>query len=149
VLKVVVHIYEKMPTKKEWMVAVAVRIIGCALPGAVALPAGTKAYAQSSSLSPSRMVDDANHESGLDSEGEAARGRAVALNPSTGNCVTCHELPLQADFRETLGPPPAGVGERHHLGGLPLRILDGERINPDSHMASDYRISNLIAVHAD
>jgi sulfur-oxidizing protein SoxX len=37
--------------------------------------------------------------------GDAARGRTIALDRSKGNCITCHEMPVRADFQGNLGPP--------------------------------------------
>jgi len=133
------------------MVAGAVRVMVSALRGALAtaLPPGKHTHGQGSPLIPFRVVDDAITALLTDRPGDATRGRAVALNRSTGNCVTGHELPLQADFQGTLGPPLAGVGERCQPGDLRLRIVDGKRINPDSNMPSYHRMSNLNAVRAD
>ena len=140
------------------MVAGAVRVMVSASRGALAtaLPPGKHTHGQGSPLIPFRVVDDAITAPLKDRPGDATRGRAVALNlstgalnRSTGNCVTGDELPLQADFQGTLGPPLAGVGERCQPGDLRLRIVDGKRINPDSNMPSYHRMSNLNAVRAD
>lgn len=77
---------------------------------------------------------------------DAARGRAIALDRSRGNCVTCHEMPVQADFQGNLGPPLAGVATRYEPGELRLRIVDSKRINPESNMPSYYRIEGLNGV---
>ena len=74
---------------------------------------------------------------------DAARGRVIALDRSRGNCIACHEMPVQADFQGNLGPPLAGVATRYEPGELRLRIVDSKRINPDSNMPSYYRIEGL------
>jgi sulfur-oxidizing protein SoxX len=81
--------------------------------------------------------------------GDPVRGRRLALDRAKGNCVTCHELPLQADFQGNLGPPLAGVGSRYEPGELRLRLVDSKRINPDSNMPSYYRVAGLHGVRGD
>jgi sulfur-oxidizing protein SoxX len=81
--------------------------------------------------------------------GDPARGRALALDRSKGNCITCHEMPVQADFQGNLGPPLDGVGSRYEPGELRLRLVDSKRINPDSNMPSYYRLEGLVGVRRD
>lgn len=81
--------------------------------------------------------------------GNAERGRTIALDRTRGNCITCHEMPVRADFQGNLGPPLEGVGERYEPGELRLRIVDSKRINPESNMPSYYRVDGLNAVRRD
>lgn len=78
--------------------------------------------------------------------GEAARGRALVQDRGKGNCITCHVLPLPADFMGNLGPPLAGVASRLAPGELRLRVIDSKRINPESNMPSYYRVAGLNGV---
>jgi L-cysteine S-thiosulfotransferase len=95
------------------------------------------------------VVDDAIPQPLTATPGDAARGRALALDRSKGNCVTCHELPVTADFQGNLGPPLAGLAERYAIGELRLRIVDSKRINPESNMPSYYRVEGFTAVRRD
>ena len=73
----------------------------------------------------------------------------LALDRSKGNCVTCHELPVSADFQGNLGPPLTGLAERYAIGELRLRVVDSKRINPESNMPSYYRVDGLTGVRRD
>lgn len=109
----------------------------------------TLAVAQTTPLVPYRVVDDAIPEPLTSTPGDPARGRALALDRSKGNCVTCHNMPVNADFQGNLGPPLDGVASRWTAGELRLRIVDSKRINPESNMPSYYRVEGLTAVRRD
>jgi sulfur-oxidizing protein SoxX len=81
--------------------------------------------------------------------GDPMRGRALALDRSKGNCITCHEMPVEAAFQGNLGPPLDGVGSRYEPGELRLRLVDSKRINPESNMPSYYRLEGLVGVRRD
>ena len=115
----------------------------------VALMSGRVAVGQGEALVPFEVVENAIPQPLTSRPGDAARGRALALNRAKGNCVTCHELPVTADFQGNLGPPLTGVAERYPAGELRLRIVDGKRINPDSNMPSYYRLHDLNAVRRE
>jgi sulfur-oxidizing protein SoxX len=107
------------------------------------------AAAQPTPLVPYRVVDDAIPEPLTSTPGDPARGRALALDRSKGNCITCHNMPVNADFQGDLGPPLDGVASRWTAGELRLRIVDSKRINPESNMPSFYRVEGLTAVRRD
>ncbi|UPY35588.1 sulfur oxidation c-type cytochrome SoxX [Sediminicoccus sp. KRV36] len=115
----------------------------------VILATGHDAASQGESLVPFQVVDDAIPQPLTASPGDAARGRAIALDRAKGNCITCHELPVRADFQGNLGPPLAGVAARYSLGELRLRVVDGKRLNPESNMPSYYRTHGLVAVRRE
>lgn len=115
----------------------------------VGMGVAVAALAQTSPLVPYRVVDDAIPESLTGVPGDPARGRALAIDRSKGNCVTCHTMPVDADFQGNLGPPLEGVASRWTEGELRLRIVDSKRINPDSNMPSYYRVEGLNAVRRD
>ncbi len=100
-------------------------------------------------LVPFEVADGAIARPLTNTPGDAARGRALVQNRAKGNCITCHELPLNADFMGNLGPPLAGVASRLEPGELRLRIVDSKRINPESNMPSYYRVEGLTAVRRD
>jgi sulfur-oxidizing protein SoxX len=116
--------------------------LGLALPGPAPAQGGA-------ALVPYEVVDDAIPHPLTDRPGDPERGRALALNRSKGNCVTCHEMPVEADFQGNLGPPLAGVADRYTEGELRLRLVDSKRINPESNMPSYYRVEGLTAVRRD
>ncbi|HYF06759.1 MAG TPA: sulfur oxidation c-type cytochrome SoxX [Acetobacteraceae bacterium] len=109
----------------------------------LALALGSAARAQ---LVPFEVRDQAIPAPLTSEPGNAERGRAIALDRSRGNCVTCHEMPVQADFQGNLGPPLEGVGARYEPGELRLRLVDSKRINPESNMPSYYRVDGLLGV---
>lgn len=110
---------------------------------------GMDAAAQNVPLVPFTVVDDAIPQALTPTPGDPARGRALVLDRGKGNCVTCHELPLDADFQGNLGPPLAGVADRYTIGELRLRVVDSKRINPESNMPPYYRVEGLTAVRRD
>lgn len=120
-----------------------------AVSAVVASIVGAGASAQNATLVPFTVTDDAIPQPLATTPGDATRGRALVLDRAKGNCVTCHELPLSADFQGNLGPPLAGVADRYSIGELRLRVVDGKRINPESNMPSYYRIDGLTAVRSD
>ncbi len=124
-----------------------VAAIACA--GPLAGGAAQTATPQPVRLVPFEVVEQAIPRPLTDTPGNVERGRRLALNRSKGNCVTCHELPLRADFQGNLGPPLAGVADRYAPGELRLRIVDSKLINPESNMPSYYRVEGLNRVRRD
>ena len=79
--------------------------------------------------------------------GDAARGKAVVLDPTRGNCVICHPTPIaEAAFQGDVGPDLAGVGSRYGAGELRLRVVDAKRLNPASVMPAYYRTEGFYRV---
>lgn len=115
----------------------------------IVLANGHDAIGQGDPLVPFQVVDGAIAQALTATPGDPTRGRAIALDRSKGNCITCHELPVAADFQGNLGPPLLGVAERYSIGELRLRVVDGKRINPESNMPSYYRIHDLVAVRRE
>ncbi len=73
-------------------------------------------------------------------QGDAQRGRKVAISRAKGNCLACHHLPVpEEEFHGTVGPPLDGVGSRLTEGQLRLRIVDEKQINPMTIMPGFYR----------
>ena len=76
--------------------------------------------------------------------GDAARGRAVVANRQVGLCLLCHTGPFPEDrFQGNLAPDLAGAGARWSEGQLRLRLVDGQRLNPQTLMPSYYRADGL------
>lgn len=72
--------------------------------------------------------------------GDPVRGRALAIRPDKGTCLTCHALPIPEEaFHGTLGPPLDGIGARLNAGQLRLRIADEQRLNPLTIMPGFHR----------
>lgn len=126
-----------------------VAVLGALCTAWLAEGAAQTTGAQPEALVPFEVVDFAIPRPLTSTPGDADRGRRLALDRSKGNCVTCHELPLNADFMGNLGPPLAGVAERYQPGELRLRIVDSKRINPESNMPSYYRLAGLHGVRRD
>ncbi len=72
--------------------------------------------------------------------GNAERGRALAADGRKGNCLACHTLPIpEQAFHGTVGPPLDGVGARLSTAQIRLRVVDQQRLNPNTVMPPFYR----------
>jgi sulfur-oxidizing protein SoxX len=79
---------------------------------------------------------------GLD--GDAGRGRAIVASRQQGLCLLCHSGPIPEErFQGTLAPSLAGAGSRLSAGQLRLKLVDGQRLNPDSIMPAYFRSDGL------
>ena len=77
--------------------------------------------------------------------GNAIRGKKIASNGSKGNCLACHQLPIDGiEAYGTIGPSLAGVGSRLPEGFIRLRVVDTRNISPMSIMPGFYRDPKLI-----
>lgn len=77
--------------------------------------------------------------------GDAARGKDIASDGSIGNCLACHQLPVDGiEAYGTIGPPLEGVGSRLPVGFIRLRVVDTRHISPMSIMPGFYRDPKLI-----
>jgi sulfur-oxidizing protein SoxX len=101
-----------------------------------------------SSLLDYRVAGDSIPEPLVAAPGDTARGREVVMGRD-GNCLLCHAVPgLGKRVMGDLGPPLAGVGARLSAGQMRLRIVDSQRLNPQTIMPSYYRIDGLNEVAA-
>jgi len=77
--------------------------------------------------------------------GDASRGKAIVSDGSKGNCLACHQLPIDGiEAYGTIGPPLEGIGSRQSEGFIRLRVVDTRNINPMSIMPGFYRNPSLI-----
>lgn len=77
--------------------------------------------------------------------GDAERGKAIASDGSKGNCLACHQLPIDGiEAYGTIGPPLEGVSSRLTEGFIRLRVVDTRHISPMSIMPGFYRDPALI-----
>lgn len=77
--------------------------------------------------------------------GNAERGKAIASDGNRGNCLACHQLPIDGiEAYGTIGPPLTGIGSRQSEGFIRLRVVDTRNINPMSIMPGFYRDPKLI-----
>ncbi|ABI78510.1 putative sulfur oxidation cytochrome SoxX [Hyphomonas neptunium ATCC 15444] len=76
--------------------------------------------------------------------GSMAAGAAEFVSREGGHCVLCHAIEgLEAEFQGNVGPDLTGVGERLTPGQIRLRIVDAQRIWPDTVMPAYYRTGGL------
>lgn len=76
--------------------------------------------------------------------GSAAAGAAQFVSREGGHCVLCHGIAgLEAEFQGTVGPDLTGVATRLTPGQIRLRIVDAQRVWPDTVMPSYYRTGGL------
>lgn len=84
-----------------------------------------------------------------DMAGDAARGKAVAVNSDLGNCSICHHIPV-AEIPDgangDIGPPLDGVGSRLDAAALRQRIADPKAIDPDTLMPAYFSTEGLTRV---
>jgi sulfur-oxidizing protein SoxX len=80
-----------------------------------------------------------------DLTGDAERGKKIASDGSKGNCLACHQLPIDGiEAYGNIGPPLTGVGSRLTEAMIRLRVVDTRKINPMSIMPGFYRNPQLI-----
>lgn len=75
--------------------------------------------------------------------GDAQRGQQVLVARDLGNCLSCHAVPIDAEFFGDVGPSLAGVGSRLSAGQLRLRVVDPKRLNPQTVMPAYFRSEGL------
>lgn len=104
---------------------------------------GTAAAAADTELVPYEVVDYAIPAPLTDQPGDPVRGQAVMIDREGGNCLGCHEVPLEAEFFGTTGPGLAAVGARLSAGQIRLRLVDPKRLNPMTMMPAYYKVEGL------
>lgn len=78
-------------------------------------------------------------------KGDATRGVNVVTNAAKGNCLACHQLPIEGvEAFGTIAPPLAGVANRLSEAQLRLRVVDSRHLSPNSIMPGFYRNPSLI-----
>ena len=94
-------------------------------------------------------ADDAIATPLTDQPGDAARGRAIVVNRQLGLCLLCHTGPFAEErFQGNMAPDLSGAGARWSEGQLRLRLVDGQRVNPQTLMPSYRRTEGLVRVGA-
>ncbi|MEQ8234531.1 MAG: sulfur oxidation c-type cytochrome SoxX [Gammaproteobacteria bacterium] len=78
--------------------------------------------------------------------GDPDRGAAIVVDRGRGNCLSCHAVPLDAEFFGTTGPTLAAVGARLNAGQLRLRLVDPKVINPMTMMPAYHKTAGLYRV---
>ena len=90
------------------------------------------------------IVGDAIPDTLTGKPGDAARGRTVVATRQQGLCLLCHSGPFPEErFQGNLAPSLAGAGGRWSEAQLRLRLVDAQRLNPDTIMPPYYKVSGL------
>jgi len=77
--------------------------------------------------------------------GDAQRGKQIVTDSYKGNCLACHQLPIQGiEAYGNIGPPLQGLASRVTEPQIRLRIVDTRNVNPMSIMPGFYRVPRLI-----
>ena len=80
-------------------------------------------------------------------KGDPVRGRVIVTNRQVGLCLLCHSGPFPEErLQGTLAPDLKGAGGRASEGQLRLRIVDANRLNPETIMPPYYRVDGLARV---
>lgn len=94
--------------------------------------------------SPVTFVGDAVPVSLSGEPGDRDRGQALFVSRDEGHCVLCHQIEgLEAEFQGNIGPSLTGIGSRLDAGQIRYRIIDAQRIWPDTVMPAYYRTHGL------
>ena len=117
------------------------------LAAALLVAAIRQVAAQPNGLVPYRVAGDAIPEPLGGLQGDAARGRALVLDRTMGNCLICHHAPEPAErFMGEIGPDLAGLGSRLTPAQIRLRVVDQSLINARTVMPPYYRVDRLARV---
>ena len=121
-------------------------LLGLAATALVAATSGVVAQ-DAAKLVPFQVAGDAIGEPLGGLRGDAARGRALVLDRSVGNCLICHRAPEPAErFMGEIGPDLAGIGSRLTPAQIRLRVVDQSLLNAKTVMPPYYRIDRLSRV---
>lgn len=90
------------------------------------------------------MAGDAISEPLRGLRGDAQRGRALVVDRRVGLCLLCHRGPFPEERTPgDLSTDLAGAGSRWTEGQLRLRIVDAQRLSPDTVMPPYHRVDGL------
>ena len=79
-------------------------------------------------------------------KGDPQRGRAIVANRQVGLCLLCHSGPFPEErFQGDLAPDLKNAA-RLAEGQIRMRIVDPQRVNPESIMPAYYRSDGLTRV---
>ena len=122
-------------TRRAGHAAIAVFLAAAALAGGLC---------RADELRPYTITGDAIAVSLTGALGDAARGRAIALNRTVGLCLLCHSGPFPEErFQGNLAPDLKGTGARWSVDQLRLRMVDSHKLNADTIMPAYYTIEGL------
>lgn len=78
----------------------------------------------------------------LAASSDATRGREVFVSREGGHCVLCHAAPGVAVAGD-VGPSMAGVGSRHTVPQLRVRVADITQVQRETVMPTFHRIEGM------
>ena len=82
--------------------------------------------------------------------GDSIRGRLLAADSQTGNCLTCHQLPIPEEpLHGTVGPPLFSLASRKTEAQIRAHVVDQRQFNPNTIMPGFYRDPRLYNRVAD
>ena len=91
-----------------------------------------------------RAVDGGIPQPLSDQSGNADRGRRIVTDRQVGLCTMCHSGPFsEVRFQGNISTNLAGAGARWTSAQLRLRLVDPQRLNPDSIMPGYFRNHGL------
>lgn len=123
---------------RKTLVAVAAVTAAC-----FALAGTSAAQDAADKLVDYEIVDFSIPEPLTDQPGDPQRGVEVAVDRRLGNCLACHEMPVDAPFQGTVGPPLHEVASYMDTAQLRLRIVDSKVIYEDTIMPAFYKVDGL------
>jgi sulfur-oxidizing protein SoxX len=111
--------------------------------------AGVAAQAGPDSIARYTVVGDSIPVSLTRRAGDAESGRRIVADRQVGLCLLCHSGPFpESRSQGNLATDLAGAGSRWSDGQLRLRLVDPQRIEPQSIMPAYHRIEGLTRVGA-
>lgn len=91
------------------------------------------------------VIEYAIEESLCGLRGDAQRGKQIVTDSHKGNCLACHQLPIEGiEAYGNIGPPLQALAARMTEPQIRLRVVDTRHVNPMSIMPGFYRDPRLI-----
>jgi len=114
---------------------------------ALGSPTGVAAQSGADSIARYAVIGDSIPVPLAEPAGDSDRGRRIVVDRQLGLCLLCHSGPFaEARSQGNLATDLSGAGSRWSEGQLRLRLVDPQRIDPQSIMPAYHRVEGLTRV---